>query len=124
MTRYPSEGLNEYDVADTCRRAAWKFRSRFASGKAARTTQADSAVANLLEAVSRAVTVDRASIPKHLQRAALEVARQVQASGRPHASDGPDRGSGRSAAGRDMGWGAVQREPVPFATSIRLGRMG
>jgi hypothetical protein len=122
MVRHPSGALNKYKVADACRRAAWKFRSRSASGKAARTAQADLAVADLLEAVSRALTVDRTAIPEHVQRAALEVARQGQGSGRPLASDGPDRRG--AAVDPDMGWGAVQGEPVPFAPSIRLGRMG
>jgi hypothetical protein len=84
----------------------------------------DSAVGGLLEALGRALARDRESIPGHVQRAALQVTRQIQADRRACTADAGRDHNGRFAVRPDTGWGAVRGEAVPFAASIRLGRMG
>lgn len=62
----------------------------------------DSAIGDLLEAVGRVLAEDSASLPEEVNQAAARVARQVEAS-RRHRSG--------------------VAHPVPFRSSIRLGRM-
>jgi hypothetical protein len=120
MSRNTSQ-LSEREVADACRRAAWDLRSRPGSGSSSDRVGLDSAVGSLLEALSRALARDRESIPGHVQRAALQLTRQIQADRRACTAD---TGHGRSAIRPDTGLGAVRGEAVPFAPAIRLGRMG
>jgi hypothetical protein len=84
-----------------------------------------SAVGCLLEALGGALARDQGSIPGPVQRAALNLARQIQMDRRRPATANPGHGrNGRLTVHPDTGWGAVRGEAVPFATSIRLGRMG
>jgi hypothetical protein len=124
MARNTRERPNAAEVIDACRRAAWELGSRPGSGMGSETRQLDAAVGNLLEALGRALSRDRDSIPEHVQRATLRVARQIQVGRRGPASDARHGCDGRYAVHPDTGWGAARGEVVPFATSIRLGRMG
>lgn len=122
MSRNGFGPLSGREVVDVCRRAAWNLRSRPGSGPSSDRVRLDSAVGNLLEAIGRALARNRESIPEHVQREALRLARyiEVDRQGRPAGV-----GYGRNgAATADTGWGAARGEAVPFATSIRLGRMG
>jgi hypothetical protein len=122
MAQNLTREFNEYEVADAYRRAAWELQSGSA-GRRER-AQLDVAVGNLLEALGRALMRDGESIPDHVQRAALQVAREIPAGGRGRGPDARHGRNGRYVVQPDMGWGAVRGEAVPFATSIRLGRMG
>lgn len=124
MAQNLTRELNEYDVADACRQAAWELQSRSGSAGKRERAQLDVAVGNLLEALGRALTRDGESVPDHVQRAALQVARQIPAGGRGRRSDARHGRDGRYVVQPDTGWGAARGETVPFATSIRLGRMG
>jgi hypothetical protein len=124
MTRYSSATLDEHGVADACRSAARKLSSRPESGAASGRTRLDSAVANLLEAIVRALGKGRNSVPDDIQRAALRVARQVQVDPEHRPRGMHPARAGRYPVQPDMGWGAARGEAVPFATSLRLGRMG
>jgi hypothetical protein len=124
MSRNTFGQLSGREVVDACRRAAWDLRSRPGSGSNSGRVGLDSAVGSLLEALGRALARDRESIPGPVQRAALQLTRQIQADRRARTADPGDGRNGRFAIRPDTGWGAVRGEAVPFATSIRLGRMG
>jgi hypothetical protein len=78
-----------------------------------------------VDAISKALALSRSSVPEQVQRAALGLAQQVQEERPQPGRTGYQNGGGSwDEFQPDMGWGAVQNEAVPFATSIRLGRMG
>jgi hypothetical protein len=116
MTRHSSA---EIDVGDAFRRAALRLRSRSGASSSSEMRQLSTAVGNLLEALDRALQRDRTSIPGHVQRAALQVARQVRSHRQGHGSNARQSRNGRHARPRATG-----RRAVPFVPSIRLGRMG
>ena len=125
MSRNDFAQFDECEVVDACRRAAWDLRSPPKSGSSSGRMRLDSAVGNLLEALGRALARDQESIPGHVQRAALKLARQIQLHRRRPTTENAGGGhNARLAVRPDTGWGAVRGEAVPFATSIRLGRMG
>ena len=119
MTRFPPVELDGHEVADSSRTAAQQLRSRPGAEAHSEKMRMDSAVGNLLDAVGRALRLDRSAIPEDVQRAALRVAQHVHLS-RPPGTDGQHRGDGHPDTSRE----AVRGEAVPFAASIRLGRMG
>ena len=119
MTRFAPVELDEHEVIDSLKRAARKLRSRPGLEARRERMQMDSAVGNLLDAMGRALRLDRSAIPEDVQRAALRVAQHVHISRQPGA-DGSHRRDGRPDTSRE----AVRGEAVPFAASIRLGRMG
>jgi hypothetical protein len=124
MISYAMAGVNPDEVADACWMAARSVESHPGRTGVADEGKLSPAVADLLQAVSRALALDRTSVPEDVQRAALRVARQVEARvGEPTSGREQDR-DGRSEARPNTGWGAVRGETVPFAASIRLGRMG
>jgi hypothetical protein len=85
----------------------------------------DFRVSHLLDAISKALALSRSSVPEQVQRAALGLAQQVQEERPQPGRTGYQNGGGSwDEFQPDMGWGAVRNEAVPFATSIRLGRMG
>jgi hypothetical protein len=124
MSRNGFGQLNGHEVVDACRRAAWNLRSRPGSGPSSDRVRLDSAIGTLLEALGRALARDRESIPEHVQRAALQLARQIQVDRRGRTADAGHGHNGRYAVHPDTDWGAARGEAVPFTTSIRLGRMG
>lgn len=112
--------------AATCREAAMVLRGqRLAGLTAGRTTLA---LGQLLNAVSLALAADGRSVPLTVRRAALRVADQLQHS-RPVSSlsgvaadDDPIRPG--SAQRRRSRLQATRSRPVPYTSSIKLGRMG
>lgn len=124
MTRNGSGWLDRQEVADACRRVAWDLRSRPGPASSSGTVGLDSTISTLLEALGRALARDRESIPEYVQQAALQLARQIQVNRRGPTTDTGHRRNGRYTVQPDTGWGAVRGEAVPFASSIRLGRMG
>ena len=123
MDQKPLTGNDEQGRIDIFRRAAAKLRSRPA---AAASRQMNFRISHLFDAISKALALSRSSIPEHVQRAALGLAQQVQ-----EERSQPDRNGYQSGGGRDwdefqpdLDWGAARNDAVPFATSIRLGRMG
>lgn len=124
MSRNESGRFNECEVVEACRRAAWELRSRPGSVSGPDRVRVDLAVGSLLEALGRALAREQESIPGHVQQAALKLARQVQLDRRRPTTASARGRNGGLAVHPDTGWGAVRGEAVPFATSIRLGRMG
>jgi hypothetical protein len=122
LTLDPSAGFTEYEIADTCTRAARRLRAGPASAAASQRAGLDSSIADLLDAIGSTVALDSKSLPEEVQRATLRVARQVVV-GREH-RDIDERHDHAGRVRADMGWRAVRGEAVPFATSIQLGRMG
>jgi hypothetical protein len=123
VNRKPLTTDDEQTRIDIFRRAAAKFRSRPA---ASASRQMSFRISHLFDALSESLALSRSSIPEHVQRAALGLAQQVQAE-----RSQPNRNGHQSGGGRDwdefqpdMEWGAARGDVVPFATSIRLGRMG
>lgn len=116
--------------AATCREAAIVLRGqRLTALTAGRTTLA---LGQLLNAVSLALAADGRSVPPTVRRAALRVADQLQRL-RPVSSPsgvaadgGPIRPSDRpsSAQHRRSRLQATRGGPVPYTSSIKLGRMG
>lgn len=100
------------------------MRSHLGSGTDAERAQLDSAMGNLLQALGRALESDEESVPVYVREAALRVARQVQASRQEQVTGRRQDRRGWHHVQADTGWGAVRGEALPFATSIRLGRMG
>ena len=68
----------EYDVVDTCRRAASRLRSQ-PRRVASESAQLELLVGDLLDAVATALAMRRASVPEGVQRAALRAAQFVRA---------------------------------------------
>jgi hypothetical protein len=88
------------------------------------------AVGQLLNAVSLALAADGRSVPPPVRQAALRVADQLQrtravSSGDEAADDNPIGPSDRrSAQRRRSGPSTTRTGPVPYASSIKMGRMG
>jgi hypothetical protein len=112
VSRLPPVGWDEHEIG-TFRRAAWTLRGR--PGAAGDRTALDRAVGDLLDALGTALTADHNAVPPTVQRAALRAARLVETTRRP---------AGVRGAGPDAAGGPAGRETAPFASSIRLGRMG
>jgi hypothetical protein len=112
VSRLPPVGWDEHENG-TFRRAAWTLRCR--PGAVGTATALDRAVGDLLDELGTALAADWTAVPRTVQRAALRVARQVETTRRPAVARG---------AGPDGGGGPAGRETAPFASSIRLGRMG
>jgi hypothetical protein len=124
VNRKPVTTRDEQGRINFFRRAASKLRSR-PRPTASASTQMDFRVSHLLDAISKALALRRSSVPEQVQRAALGLAQQVQEERPQPGRTGHQNGSGSwDEFQPDMGWGAVRNETVPFATSIRLGRMG
>ena len=124
MNRKPVTTRDEQGRINFFRRAASKLRSR-PQPTASASTQMDFRVSHLLDAISKALALSRSSVPEQVQRAALGLAQQVQEERPQPGRTGYQNGGGSwDEFQPDMGWGAVRNEAVPFATSIRLGRMG
>jgi len=88
--------------------------------------QIDFHIGHLLDTISKALALSRSSVPEQVQRAGLRLAREVQEE-RAQPPGRIERRNGREGCDDcqpDMGWGAVRGGVVPFAASIRLGRMG
>jgi hypothetical protein len=119
MTRFPPVELDGHEVADSCRTAAQKLRFRPGAEAHAERMRMNAAVGNLLDAVARALRLNRSAIPEDVQRAALRVAQHVHMSRQP-GTDGYHRRDGGPDTRREV----VRGEAVPFEASIRLGRMG
>lgn len=117
----------EYDVVDTCRRAASRLRSQ-PSRMASKKVQLESLVGDLLDEIATALAMRRASVPEGAQRAALRVAQYVRAGHEGGAWGGHyNHGVGRGGAGGfrvGVSREVVGGQDVPFTPSIRLGRMG
>jgi hypothetical protein len=98
--------------AAACLVAARHLRTRY---RAADQEQAriQTATSRLLEAVALALIHETDSIPTPVRRAAAELARKMGTSG-----SGAERGLD------DLRPRSTARRVVPFAASIRLGRMG
>ena len=117
----------EHEVVDGCRRAAWRLRFR-PGGVTSENAKFDSLVSDLLDAVGTAVATRPVSVPEGVQRAALRVAQHLRASRERDVRGGHD-GHG-VARGRhteirsDSDQECVSDPDVPFAPSIRLGRLG
>jgi hypothetical protein len=115
--------------AARCMEAAIWLRGRPLMSLAARRTTL--ALCQLLNAVSLALAADGRSVPPAVRRAALRVADQLQRQRLVLSSDGvaadddhvgpSDR---RSAQRRHSGPSTTRTKPVPYASSIKLGRMG
>jgi hypothetical protein len=118
---------DEYEVVDTCRRAASRLRSQ-PRRVASESAQLESLVGDLLDAVATALAMRRASVPEGVQRAALRVAQSVRARHEGGAWGGHyDHGLGRGGASgvrHGVSREAVGGQDAPFTPSIRLGRMG
>ena len=127
MSPLSAVDYEEYDVVDTCRRAASRLRSQ-PRRVASESAQLELLVGDLLDAVATALAMRKASVPEGVQRAAVRVARSDRAGqerGAPVGHHGHDLSSGRGdgirpGAGREVVGGG----DVPFTASIRLGRMG
>ena len=104
---------DEYEVVDTCKRAASRLRSQ-PRRVASESAKLESLVGDLLDAVATALAMRGASVPEGVQRAALRVAQSVRAKHKGGAW------GGRNGVSRE----AVGGQDVPFTPSIRLGRMG
>ncbi|MGH3946453.1 MAG: hypothetical protein ACRDSI_15615 [Pseudonocardiaceae bacterium] len=130
MTSPDSSDLTQ-DRTDsaTCREAAIVPRGqRLMASTARRTTLA---LGQLLNAVSLALATDGRSAPPTVRRAASRVADQLQCSRSASSSSGvaadDDRigPSGRLSAHRQRsGPRTICGRPVPYTSSIKLGRMG
>ena len=70
---------DEYDVVDTCSRAASRLRSQ-PSRMASENVQLESLVGDLLDEIATALAMRTASVPEGVQRASLQVAQSVLAS--------------------------------------------
>jgi hypothetical protein len=113
--------------AATCMEAAVVLRGRRLTALVAEHTTP--AVAQLLSAVSLALAADGRSVPPTVRRAALRVADQLQRPPSVSSSGGvaaddvapPDR---RSAQCRRSGPQVTRIRPVPYVSSVKLGRMG
>ena len=118
---------DEYDVVDTCSRAASRLRSQ-PSRMASENVQLELLVGDLLDEIATALAMRAASVPEGVQRAALQVAQSVRAGHEGGACGGHyDNGVGRGGAGgvrHGVSRKAVAGQDVPFTSSIRLGRMG
>lgn len=115
--------------AATCMEAAILFCGRRLTVVTAECTAL--AVAQLLNAVSLALAADGRSVPPTVRRAALRVADQLQRPRSVSSSDGvaavddhvgsSDR---HSAQRRRSGPQVTRIRPVPYLSSVKLGRMG
>jgi hypothetical protein len=124
MNRETLARSGEQDGIDLIRRAASTLRSR-PRPTASASTQINFHVSDLLDAISKALALDRSSVPEQVQWAALRLAQEVQEERSQPGKTGYRHGRGGwDDFQPDMGWGAVRGEAVPFAASIRLGRMG
>ncbi len=115
--------------AATCMEAAVVLRGRRLTALVAEHTTP--AVAQLLSAVSLALAADGRSVPPTVRRAALRVADQLQrppsvsSSGGVAAVDDHVGSSDRHGAQRRRSDPQATRiRPVPYVSSIKLGRMG
>jgi hypothetical protein len=125
MSRYVPVEYGEHEAVDACRRAASRLRSRPGDVEFER-PQLSSLVADLLDTVGTALATRPSSVPEGVRRAALRVASRVRATRERDAlAGGPhDRPGGRGEVRPDAGRYVVDSDNVPFAASIRLGRMG
>ena len=124
MNRKPVTTYDEQSRIEFFRRAASKLQCR-PRPTASASTQMDIRVSHLLDAISKALALSRSSVPEQVQRAALRLAQQVQEERPQPGRTGYQNGRGSCDEFQsDMGSGAIRNKAVPFATSIRLGRMG
>ncbi|HEX4101714.1 MAG TPA: hypothetical protein VHY21_14420 [Pseudonocardiaceae bacterium] len=108
--------------AATCMEASILLRGRRLTVVTAE--RATLALAQLLNAVSLALAADGRSVPPPVRRAALRVADQLQRT-RSVSSGGVDADHDRLSAERRRGGLSLTRtRPVPYTSSIKLGRMG
>ena len=127
MSPLSAVDYEEYDVVETCRRAASRLRSQ-PRRVASESAQLELLVGDLLDAVAIALAMRKASVPEGVQRAALRAAQFVRARHRGGAWGGQyDHGLGHGGASgvrHGVSREAVGGQDVPFTPSIRLGRMG
>src|SRR6188768_1011961 len=113
MSPLSAVDYEEYDVVETCRRAASRLRSQ-PRRVASESAQLELLVGDLLDAVATALAMRKASVPEGVQRAALRAAQFVRARHKGGAWGGRNGVSQEAVGGQD----------VPFTPSIQLGRMG